>query len=151
MAPRQKECSNCKALNHWRKKLCGDCQVCETFTPFTKSPIPPYKWPKKMTVAMKMKKPLLSVTTIAARVMLMVLSVTTVAARVTMASRPMYIFERNRNEERSALLRVKLLMVATWGWRLLYPDQEPYGLYRLRAVSLSVISTILKMMLSFAP
>ena len=98
-----------------------------------------------------MKKPLLSVTTIAARVMLMVLSVTTVAARVTMASRPMYIFERNRNEERSALLRVKLLMVATWGWRLLYPDQEPYGLYRLRAVSLSVISTILKMMLSFAP
>ena len=31
-----KKCNNCEALNHWRKKGCGDCKECETFTPFTK-------------------------------------------------------------------------------------------------------------------
>jgi len=36
MAPPQKQCINCKALNFWRKKVCGDCNECEKFTPFTK-------------------------------------------------------------------------------------------------------------------
>ena len=108
-----------------------------------------------MTVAMKMKKSQksqLKVTTVA-RVMMMVMIVTTVAARVMMASRPINILKGTEGIERSALLSVKLLMVATWGWRLLYPDQEPYrdSLYRLKADPLSVISPILKMMLSFAP
>ena len=90
-------------------------------------------------MAVAMKKSLLSVTTAAARVMM------------TKASRPMYILKGTEMIERRALLRVKLSMVTTWGRRLLYPDQGPLRLYRLKAVPLSVISPILKMMLSFAP